>query len=41
MYFLHSNVNYEQKAGFLLNHSSTQNASSIINIIKSHEIQKF
>ena len=41
MYFLHSNVNYEQKAGFLLNHSSTQNASSIIRIIKTHAIQKF
>lgn len=30
-----------QKAGFLLNHSSTQNAASIINIIKSHEIKNF
>lgn len=37
MHLLHSNVNYEQKAGFLLNHSSTQNASStIINALLSH-----
>ena len=40
MYFLHSNASYEQKAGFLLTHSSTKNVSGII-LSKPHEIQKF
>lgn len=40
MDFLHSNVSCEQKAGFLLTHSSTKNASGVI-LSKPHEIQKF